>query len=118
MAARNGMSSERDTFSSAEPLALLHVSSLYVLIFSHLGLVQRHGDAQLLLPSAPDRDATVSTAGRPCAEGPSENEDQRERGGRAERDPFPPNLGQPYVVHPLPAQLTRACVRAITLPLW
>ena len=89
----------------------------YVLIFSHLELVHCHSDAQLLLPSAPDRDATVSTAGRPCAEGHSENEDQQERGGHAERETFSPNLGQPYVVHPLPAQLTRACVCAITLSL-
>jgi len=88
-------------------MARLYASALYTHIFSHLELVHRHGDAQLLLPSAPDRDATVSTAGRPCAEGHSENEDQRERGGHAERETFSP---RPYIVHFLKAELMRTCV--------
>jgi len=104
----------RETFSSTAPLALLHAPSLYVLIFSHLELVHCHGGAQLLLPRAMARGAAVSTAGRCYAEGNSENKGQRERGGRVERETFSPNLSQPYVVHFLPAQLTRACVRAIT----
>jgi len=116
MAARNGMSSDqrRETFSGTAPLALLHAPSLYVLIFSHLELVHCHGGAQLLLLRAMARGAAVSTAGRCYAEGNSENEGQRERGGRVERETFSPNLGQPYVVHFLPAQITHACVRAIT----
>ena len=109
----------RETFSSTRDRAAGPSACLVSLCphFSHLELVHCHGGAQFPLPRDMARGATVSTAGRRCAEGDSENERQRERGGLMERDTFPPDLGQPYVVHLLPARLTCACMRAITLSL-
>ena len=101
------------------PFSELHASALCVHVFSHLELVHRHGGAQLLLPRAPARGATVSTASRRCTEGGSEKAGQWEQGGRGACGArhFFQDLGQPYIVRLLPAQVTRGCMRAIILSL-
>ena len=72
---------------------------LYPLVFSHLELIHCHGVAQLVLPWALAKGATVSPAGRRCAGGYSENGDGRKRGGRVERDTFPRRLWPtPYFI--------------------